>query len=1234
MRKLNRITHTAVLLCVATASGGALSAPLSLIQKLNGVSVTAGAQDLGNNRMLTITGYAGDLDAKDPGTVSSIIIKNVENGNVYTTPVLRRIASLDALVASGPGTASATAGKLINAGFLGILDSYTLPAGNYEVSAVTLKTSGAIVASTVSASQKGYFSIPVSRVLADVQIIGPDGTPVSVALTPSSMADNQSLMRLTGYPALRNGTYTVKATARNKYGRISKNDSIAVQYIRPVVKADIAVPRVDNFPGLTNQITLNNPLDKSPLNGTLTGKIILQSATVGQVSVQGVDVTTAEEKSLAIVPKLAGRYQVTGSATGSRGTARIWIEEPDAPDVELSIGNWSPDDGIQLTPSRDAYAPALDAVQVTASAVSGSSCTSVYGVTADSNITGEYQQPVCAVKYKTLPQGVAQEASLRANLRGALQTDGVHPIEFETGVLWTNPDTKATSFYKSKDRSFNLTGILPKEPDISFNPIDKLLLLAKASPGKNLTYTGQTTAGRVTVTGKYPGMTLTIKVGDADPKLISTNNTSVREFLNTTAQSLWQTQDVVIESWYNKYPEKKFTKTLTFTAIPKEPVVVLGNIEVVSTEDTVVRGNLGVFQGGVSGFAYVPAESGSWTVQLYEEDTKGNRTALGDPVDVIEQNGAFSVNLGRQAPGRRNIVAVGRIRDAVDGVSTQQISSMKVSMYVKDGSILAGSITSRQASGPVPFTPSLGITLQNSSRTADIGHIEWYRSIDGVGYEKITGNTIGLRPEMKESGKAWFKAKITNRHSSLIAELDPFLVHAFAVPKVTITGDTATFVNQAVTLTAQADISADYTWYVSQSATDKTPQVITGTDTITVTPTAPSNMLIKVVASETNSPADNAAKNASATTSLRAVLPSVQRPMIFGPGYVETGKQYEFKAIMTPLFNKGLQTSLKLKGQWKLPDGSTQEGDTLSYTIQGTDKALRYEVWVDGLEDVKSAADFGLRSWTYSWPDWIVVTRVVDNRVPATLRFQVFPRNASDIQKLGGEKPSYVWQFPESFRVVATSAESATVEANEPGEFQAVATVSDSRGNTTQATSNIIQIAPAPDLIPDLVLQSGDKWNRAPNKVYARVNLLSVPKNDIFASASFKLDGAEVASGSGIAAYIDVPSPGLHEVTTIVRSAGGKVGTTSKTIELGTGDNPVCQLLQYGDGTTTLSLTAKCTVQQGTITSYRWTVNGVQMPSSSYMLSFAKKDIDAGISSVAVTVMTDKGQEGTASWSQ
>jgi len=52
--------------------------------------------------------------------------ENLDNGNITMVPVIRRVAAPAALVAAVPTDAAADAAKLVDAGFLAVVDAYTL----------------------------------------------------------------------------------------------------------------------------------------------------------------------------------------------------------------------------------------------------------------------------------------------------------------------------------------------------------------------------------------------------------------------------------------------------------------------------------------------------------------------------------------------------------------------------------------------------------------------------------------------------------------------------------------------------------------------------------------------------------------------------------------------------------------------------------------------------------------------------------------------------------------------------------------------------------------------------------------------------------------------------------------------------------------------------------------------------------------------------------------------------
>ena len=1212
----------------------AYGAPSSSISTINGIDTVTAPYVFGNEPTITIAGYALDTATKDAGTVTAVTVYNSTSKKTYTVPVLRRTANPSALTSYSVSEVRAgLPTSLLSSGFIAVSSAYALPPGSYTVQSVTMKMQGTDASVAIAPQRVGQFTIPDGRIDADVTLTSPSGTTYQLGLTRGGSGAMAGKLTLSGYPSLRNGDYVVSAVGRDAYGNASSTSSMTVRYRRNVATFTASSPLADNFPGSQTLVTLTDPLTNAAIPSvTLMGKASVSAGgQVGSASLVGAELDAAPGiETDVVIPSRSGRHAMFGAARGSAKTISVWVDRPDAPDVKVDISSWDPDASIQLKATNPTLAVQVDAVQVTATTVGSAHCNQIIGIANGATMPkGTFEPPVCAIRYNSLPAGVIIDPSATRNLTGYLAQEGDQNIDYDTGVLWTDT-AGVSSFYKAKNHTLPISAISPQEPIISFTPIDKLTGLAQASVGKYLTYTGQNIAGRIAVQGKYPGMAVSIAPAGGTVKTLTSSASTVSDYIRTDIGEVWGTQDFVITSWFTRYPTSKFTKTMTFTAVSQNPVVVISNGTFLSTTDASINGSIGIYQGS-AGFAYDAAKVGTWSVQLYEVGNTGTKTPLGEPVTGFGSNGTFSVALGLLPPGHKNVIAVGTADNSSRGVGNQVIQSTQATVTIADGSPITGHIQVPQLNGPVPFSPSLSIIL-DQQRVSDIGTVTWQSSSDGITYNPVTGASTSLRPQLTDSGFAWFKATITNRFNpTAVTELDPVETQAFAVPKISITGDTATIVGYGATLNVTSSIPADFTWSISKSANDPSPSVISDTDTITVTPTVLSNIMIKVVASEKGAPSGNPTRNATASAMVVVSAAKLQKPLITGPSYVETGRTYAFKATATPLFSQGLKTTLVQMGHWVMPGGSTVDTDTVSYTVLDGDKSLRYEVWVDGVENTKVATDFAFRTWVYAWPTWQMTTRVIDNKVPATIMFSLVA-GGSGIQGMGGERPNYDWQLPSSFQVLSKSGSSATVQVNEPGSFQMTGMVSDSRGNVSTVESDTVEIAPAPDLVPALVLQSGDRWNRAPNKLYARVNLVSVPKNDIVGSTTFKLDDVEVTTGKSSIAYIDVPSAGTHEVKAIVSSVGGKVGSDTQLITLGMGDAPVCALKSYGDGISNLTLTAACTVQQGSIVSYRWTSNGQPLSMSGNLVSFARADLDKGVSTATVTAVTDKGQTSTATW--
>ncbi len=1210
-------------LTVALLVVGALT--IGVAQRAAAAPVAQLASTMVEQDALIVKGVFYDETLKAAGTELYVVVTGL--GASYRFPIARRTASAEVAAALAPtGGLTTQEAALFNAGFYAAADISALPPGAYSVTSVEGKFGTQTVSAAVSSPQSTFTvtdNITDTVVLTDAQ-----GSPVAV--TAGRVA---GVSTLKGYPSLRDGLYTLTASLRNKYGLSPAGGALAVTYQRPIQPVSVSVPMVENFPAVARRVGIINPLTNAYLQGTLSGKARLTGGTASVATVNGVSVTATDTTiPIAVLGTGHGINAVVASGTS---TVDVWIDAPDAPTLRVGVNTWNPDAGITLAASRAnaTYARAVEPVSVTIATDSGV-CS---GIADGTNFvpTTTYDQPICSVRYTQLPSGLDRESSGRIPLAGYIPDLGPNLVAYDTGVLFTNTATNTTSFYRASSKQLALIGTPPPAPTVTFVADQATMEINRNAVEPSLfSFIGDVIAGRAEASASYPGLTLAIKVAGNTVRTSNSSSTSAREFIQTQLAQLYSTQTFDIEASYTRLPEVKTVKTLTFTGLPRKPSLVVTNAVSVSTSDAVMSGLFGASSYGASGqiFTYDPGVLGTWSVKLAAVASNGTETAMGSPVTAISATGAWQANLGQLAPGTYTIIARANLAGPAGSNTTSlEVKSLRASLLVKNGSDINATLTTRAATGPTPFSPTIGLSLANNARYNDIGRVDWTVSDDGATYVPMlvagaaaTGTSV--RPTFATAGKRWIKAKIINRNNEDDTNIDPIEVQAFDISRLAINGPTATFVARPVTLTASSlnSVPTDYTWSVQKGSGDRSPTTHTG-ETLTLTPEVAADWIIRLEGAQTGAPVGDPNRLSRATTILRVTAPLIQKASLNGSRTVEAGKSYSYNATRPSLFLGSLQSNMTVSGRWLLPNGQTQDGDTLSYTPTATDKFLRYEAWVTEMPTVRSVAELPLSVWAYAWPAWSMQTRVLDNRVPARVRYTVAPSDLRQLSALGREPISYSWTVPANATVVESRDNYATVEFAVAGQYQITSTVSDTRGNAIQAYSDIVEVLPPLQLTGNITLTHSDRWERAPSRVSARVVITTLPRSDNISNITYKVDGVQVAQGLFTTVGIDVPSAGTHNVDAIVSTVNGQTMTLTQPITLVTGDNPVCSIAKNGT-----IYSARCTVTKGYVSTYRWTVNGQTMPVSGGTMSLTAAQA-ATATSVTVTAVTDKGQEGTGS---
>ncbi|SMC28425.1 hypothetical protein SAMN02746041_03255, partial [Desulfacinum hydrothermale DSM 13146] len=649
-------------------------------------------------------------------------------------------------------------------------------------------------------------------------------------------------------------------------------------------------------------------------------------------------------------------------------------------------------------------------------------------------------------------------------------------------------------------------------------------------------------------------------------------------------------------------------------------------------QDITISGRLGM-QKKKNTYAYDANVMGQWNIRMYEETSEGV-VPLGETVACNPIDGTFELNLGRMPAGTHKLHAVGQMLDANGSPTEQTIESRPIRIAVKNGSAIHAELVTYNTSGPVPFTPQISVKLENNKQNNDLDQVVWYVSTDGgTSYLPLEEESSrSIRPKLDTAGVRLYKAQLTNKWSGITTETEALEIQAFNVPDIVISGPNATIAGHPITInvTTQNGIPSEYTWEVVMPKAE-TPEIYNG-DTITLLPEDPGSIYIKVQAKQIGAPEGNTRTTATAYARIRVSEPELRGASIKGKKYIETGKSYTYTAQILPLFPSSYSSEITLAGKWILPDGTEVTDNQLEYSTQEEGRqCLQYKVWVEQMPNITRTTQYCVVAWSYKWPEWKISTRVVDNRVPALVRYLVMPTTTDGWRNIRTEPISYSWNWPEATKVVRDNGYSAAVEYLEPGIYQPAVTITDTRGNTTVLQPDMVEIQPAPELKAELVASPNDRWDRAPSDVYVRVVLTSIPKNDYFKSAQYKLNGKPVKEGR-YSTVIHIDEPGEHTISAVINTQNGEQAVATAPVTLTQGDNPKCDILSYGDGIERLELRARCTVEKGYVVEYHWTIDGEPFSYSSSRLSFAKSDLDEGVHTVELRAVTDKGQEGTATW--
>lgn len=1037
-------------------------------------------------------------------------------------------------------------------------------------------------------------------------------------------------------------------------------------------KQPVRIPAIKARNDIFQERLQSDPIrlpDKSMVAGVYPIYATLHVDSTSPMTVGGLTVLPGETK--LIDPSYdfgahGGRYALVVSAAtdaataGGTATLVISTAAPNAPVGVATVTFWDPAEevGVATSDGKSDYVVGLESYRMKAALKPQfTDCQGTAYVIAQGSVDDPaFQQSklgalapgksLCAVR---LNEASGAMDPLFSSFVGLLKSDGPYDLSYDAGLLYRDPESGAVSFFPSVTSStFQLlgVGIEKAKPEVRFSPETALVQLG-SSIDNPLTFVGNVIAGRLAVVGRFPGLVVKTNDGEA---VKAPNGQTVARQVTTSVSRLWEKGPYRISYWYEAVPEHVWTSDLSMLAVPTTVAIYTAPIREkrITTEDVQINGQIGNIVGGK--FVYDPNRMGEWRISVYQKIVRyeGNRAVVSleartaAPV-ATEADGSFAINIGRLAAGGNAVfVEAELVRDGV--LTGRKVKGFDTPIGVANGEAIPAVLKNMRddsglVGGKTAYRPVIGSYI-DSKRTADIGVLRWYASRDKGGTWNLVQESrqTGYTPVITEAGTYMFRASVINKHSGATFETNTITVDAFVRPDISIEMPRAGFINRPVTVHALSTVdNTAFTWSIKGPAKDAEAETYTG-KSATFTPRAAGVYKVTVSGRTADEQTiENPLRVRTASGSFRVVPLQIPAPIVRGPAVVETGKRYTFTVQQGTPFTSTETTNERILGAWLMPDGKEIAGfEAVEYTVRPGDTEVRFQSWVEGQRDDSiRAGSFRLRPWTYQFPAMRMTMTKFDMRVPARANFSIGYVTAADVAKTGGEKFTFEWALPRGAAIASQSGNAIGVDFTEPGDQSVSVTVADGRGNEQTLRSDTLAVLPPTDLKASLALTVGDKWQRAPDKVQAKVTVDQLPKNDVVAKIEYLVDGEVVltTTNSLTPAVLDIAAAGEHTVLARVISRGGAVVTPANQVTLISGTPPVCKIEASGSPSTTLQLTARCSIEKGRITGLRWLFDGKPTSITSSQALFNPKTI-ADVNQVQVVATSDKGQTGTASWSK
>ena len=1126
----------------------------------------------------------------------------------------------------------------------------------------------------------------VSVTLSGASLASP--LPLSFRPAPAALGAADAAPRyVLDYPAtaplLADGEYTLTVTVRDAFqheGTSTATFSYATRWLPllaangphitlPLLDAPVDIRRGNKQWPLTTEVAAAGDAPDQPLRGVADLVLTLGADAQEALVVDGQPLNPGQSLLYPAYNfdaaggriSLPLRPLVTATTTeGWFGELVIRIDRPLAPVVKAPVYLWSPATQLALTSSAPTYAKKVHKADLWLADAGDALCSGDF--VALHNRAATYPTLAadglakCAVRWTALPPGLKPHATYKRHVTGFLDTLADQAtLQYEVGLFVAQG--RQYHFYPARPpgadgavQTYDIPLYEPQPPTLVYSPVSATSRQVDWLPaGVWATRTGKYIPGTIHAqSAPFSGLVLTVtdQATGAVLSAVKAPAKTVRAAVTTQIPAMEGEMNLIARVHYSNYPEVYQEAPLRFVALPQGLMINLRRPTPTNNyADTIIHGAFGEYKAGA--VSYDPVLHGAWTLRLYREYAGADglvREQLGADTRDIAPDGSFAINAGPLAAGgHRVLVTATYDGDAV--VSENMLKSSVTEVAVLDGAPVTCTMSAKPAASPPGVTASVRVIPDDRRRYDDVSVIRWERSTSGADWEPLTlapghDAAYGYGEELTAAGLYRYRAVTVNRHSGREAACPETQVHIYDVPRVILAGHNYTLLGTTVDWTAQvpdAPRATEYQWTVRRGYADPEPLTLTG-PTVTLPADSVGSWYVEVRARYLDSPASDRVWGV-ARGALRVDLPRLHPPRIVGEDYVEAGVPARYTAHLTPPWHGyDPAASLSIAGEWELPDGTVQTGESLTYTpTTAPAQRLRYRAWIRGHQAASEVVSYlDVRAWSYVFPTATLTQRRVREAHPTTASFLLALKNGYT----HGEPLTTTWTFPPGVTVDQRSDTQVLLSAWEPGDYPVAVQVTDARGHEVTLTDTL-HVAEPPPLALTSKVTIGDAWQRAPAPVTLQLYPAGRMAGEQIVSAQVRLNGTRVHDQVATTYRVDLPEPGEHTLDVTLTTNYDRQVTHQTTVTLIAGEPPRCTLSTAGTATA-LKVLAACEAPMGKIVRYQWQVTFADAPEqpvdwgthSAYQITLQEAHLQRGVVAVTLVATNDKGQTSpVARWS-